>query len=284
MMYVEQFRRLCTDIKQMSELDKVTFCIRGLKLKTREELKCRQCKPVTAAMKVALEYEKAHAESLGIRVQGKQNRWSLFKEEHRRSLPQQLELQESVDMEVDNMNVRERSKRKDRSKIRCYNCQKLLLRFRTTKQLEAQYKTIRAADQRLMIKPGVMNGNDVNVMINSGETTSLYRVGMGSCVAREKTVRIAGYDNVVSNPTQTHEVTETLTMDSMRFVNVTMIEWDLKDKEFDIILGQPWFRQYNPVINWRDQVITSVDEEVKTNALITKDCEGWILKLFHVEV
>ncbi|RHY19733.1 hypothetical protein DYB32_010180 [Aphanomyces invadans] len=87
-----------------------------------------------------------------------------------------------------------------------------------------------------MIKPGVMNGNAVNVMIDSGATTSLCRVGMGSCVVREKTVRIAGYDNVVSDPTRTREVKETLTMDDMRFDNVTMIEWDLKDKEFDVIL------------------------------------------------
>ncbi|ETV98840.1 hypothetical protein H310_08341 [Aphanomyces invadans] len=251
MMYVEQFRRLCTDIKQMSELDKVTFFIGGLKLKTREEDKYRQCKTLTAAMKVALEYERAHAESLGISVQGKRNRWSRFEEEHSRSLPKRRELQESIDMEVDNLNVRETSKRKDRSKIRCYNCQKLghyssecqkpktmissqephtrqvnlefheesttnddlenisLGNFKTADgkaQAEAQCKTIRAADQRFMIKPGVMNGNAVNVMIDSGATTSLCRVGMGSCVVREKTVRIAGYDNVVSDPTRTREV------------------------------------------------------------------------------
>ncbi|RHY27428.1 hypothetical protein DYB32_006782 [Aphanomyces invadans] len=103
-----------------------------------------------------------------------------------------------------------------------------------------------------------MNGNVVHVMIDCGATTSLCRVGMGSCVVRETTVRIAGYDNVVSD--RTREVTETLIMDNKLFDNVTMIEWDLKDKEFEVIL-----------------------EEVNTNALITKDSEGWILKLFRVE-
>ncbi|RHY18557.1 hypothetical protein DYB32_010363 [Aphanomyces invadans] len=122
-----------------------------------------------------------------------------------------------------------------------------------------------------MLKSGVMNGNVVNVMIDSGATTSLFCVGMGSCVVHEKTVRIVGYDNVVSDPTRTRDVTGTLTMDNMLFDNVMMIEWDLKDKEFDVILGQPRFRKYNPVIDWRDQVITSVEEEVKANALITMD-------------
>ncbi|ETV89813.1 hypothetical protein H310_15350 [Aphanomyces invadans] len=100
---------------------------------------------------------------------------------------------------------------------------------------------------------------------------------MGSCIVREKTVRIAGYDNVVLDPTRTREVKETLAMDNMRFDNVTMIEWDLKDKEYEIILGHLSFRQYNPVINLRDQMITSVEEEVKTNALFTKDAKDEFL-------
>ncbi|CAK4066910.1 unnamed protein product [Aphanomyces euteiches] len=64
--YIEKFRRICTELRDMSELDKVTFFTRGLRLKTREEVKYRQCQTVSSAIKGALEYERAHAVSLGI--------------------------------------------------------------------------------------------------------------------------------------------------------------------------------------------------------------------------
>ncbi|KAH9095232.1 hypothetical protein LEN26_017878 [Aphanomyces euteiches] len=35
--YIEKFRRICSDVRDMSERDKVTFFIRGLRLKTREK-------------------------------------------------------------------------------------------------------------------------------------------------------------------------------------------------------------------------------------------------------
>ncbi|KAF0706333.1 hypothetical protein AaE_014171 [Aphanomyces astaci] len=58
--YIEKFRRICTDVQEMSELDKLTFIIRWLKLKTREEVKYRQSKTLSEA----LEYERAHSLSL----------------------------------------------------------------------------------------------------------------------------------------------------------------------------------------------------------------------------
>ncbi|KAF0758224.1 hypothetical protein AaE_004008, partial [Aphanomyces astaci] len=65
--YVEKFRRVCTDVQEMSELDKVTFFTRSLKLETQEEVKYRQCKMLTSAIKVALEYEWAHVVALSQR-------------------------------------------------------------------------------------------------------------------------------------------------------------------------------------------------------------------------
>ncbi|ETV90209.1 hypothetical protein H310_14953 [Aphanomyces invadans] len=158
-------------------------------------------------------------------------------------------------MEVDNLNVRENSKKKDRSKIRCYNCQKLghhssecqkpkkkissqephsrhatseVHEESTTHDDVAMSRTspsdilrLQAAKQSLGLSVK-RSEEKINVMIDSGATTSLCRVVMGSCVVREMTVRIAGYDNVVSDPTRTREVTETLVMYNMRFDNVTM--------------------------------------------------------------
>ncbi|RHY94471.1 hypothetical protein DYB31_016037, partial [Aphanomyces astaci] len=88
----------------------------------------------------------------------------------------------------------------------------------------------------LMIKSGVMNGKDVKVLLDSGATHSLCRVGLGTNVIRNKSVRIAAYDNVWSPITNTREVMETIKVDKFSFKDTVMTEWDLKDKDFDVIL------------------------------------------------
>ncbi|RLO04270.1 hypothetical protein DYB28_007048 [Aphanomyces astaci] len=99
--------------KEMSELDKVTFFIRGLKLKTREGVKYRQ------SIKAALEYERARSVSLSsMKRPDKPNRWHWTDygsgqcEWH---VPR-LESQVSTDMEMDNVKM-QGSRRKDSSKI-----------------------------------------------------------------------------------------------------------------------------------------------------------------------
>ncbi|KAH9125851.1 hypothetical protein AeMF1_003605 [Aphanomyces euteiches] len=133
-----------------------------------------------------------------------------------------------------------------------------------------------------MIKSGVMNGKVVKVLIDSGATNSLCRLGLGKNVMRLKNVRIAGYDGVLSQETQTIEVKETIHVDFFTFKDTVMTEWDLKDKAFDVILGQPWFRKFNPVINWRKHEIESIDDEVEVNTVSTR-VPGWIIKLCHFD-
>ncbi|KAH9132175.1 hypothetical protein AeRB84_021345 [Aphanomyces euteiches] len=137
-------------------------------------------------------------------------------------------------------------------------------------------------NQALMIKSGVMNGKVVKVLIDSGATNSLCRLGLGKNVMRLKNVRIAGYDGVLSQETQTIEVKETIHVDFFTFKDTVMTEWDLKDKAFDVILDQPWFRKFNPVINWRKHEIESIDDEVEVNTVSTS-VPGWIIKLCHFD-
>ncbi|KAF0689302.1 hypothetical protein As57867_019174, partial [Aphanomyces stellatus] len=65
--YVAKFRRICTQICDMTERDKVSWFQRGLRTRTREELQYRRCETVTAAIQVALDYERSHSLSLGDR-------------------------------------------------------------------------------------------------------------------------------------------------------------------------------------------------------------------------
>ncbi|KAF0704041.1 hypothetical protein AaE_015139 [Aphanomyces astaci] len=118
----------------------------------------------------------------------------------------------------------------------------------------------------LMIKSGVMNGKVVKILIDSGATNSLCRVGLGKHVILSKAVRISGYDGLMSPLTETRELKETVQIGTFMFHDTQLTEWDLKDKAFDIILGQPWFNKHNPVIDWRKHNIVSVDEDVDVNA------------------
>ncbi|ETV66444.1 hypothetical protein H257_17112 [Aphanomyces astaci] len=103
----------------------------------------------------------------------------------------------------------------------------------------------------LMIKSGIINGKVVNILIDSGATNSLCRVGLGKNVIRSKAVRISGYDGLMSPLTETRELKETVQIGTFTFHDTQLTEWDLKDKAFDVILGQPWFKKHNPVIDWR---------------------------------
>ncbi len=122
--YVEKFRRIVSQIEHMTMMDKVTHFSRGLRLKTREEVKYKRCSDVTQAIQVALEYERSHAFTLGISN-------SNGKHEKRRRFQYQKETkynydavaagEESADMDVNNVNSR-REKRNWRKKAKCYNC------------------------------------------------------------------------------------------------------------------------------------------------------------------
>ncbi|RHY48826.1 hypothetical protein DYB30_010713 [Aphanomyces astaci] len=103
----------------------------------------------------------------------------------------------------------------------------------------------------LMIKSGVINGKVVKILIDSGATNSLCRVGLGKHVIRSKAVRISGYDGLMSPLTETRELKETVQIGTFTFHDTQLTEWDLKDKAFDVILGQPWFKKHNPWMSMR---------------------------------
>jgi hypothetical protein len=64
--YIGKFRHLCSQVTDMTATDKMTHFIRGLRLKTREEVSYHRCQDMTDAIQIALEYERSHADSLGL--------------------------------------------------------------------------------------------------------------------------------------------------------------------------------------------------------------------------
>ncbi|KAF0757267.1 hypothetical protein AaE_004326, partial [Aphanomyces astaci] len=69
----------------------------------------------------------------------------------------------------------------------------------------------------LMIKSGVMNGKVVKILIDSGASNSLCRVGLGKHVIRSKAICISGYDGLMSLLTETREMKETVQIGTFTF-------------------------------------------------------------------
>ncbi|KAG6613898.1 Retroelement pol Polyprotein [Phytophthora cinnamomi] len=58
--YISRFRVAIMQVKDMSELDEITYFIRGLVSPTKEEVQYRRCTTVSEALSVALEYDRSH--------------------------------------------------------------------------------------------------------------------------------------------------------------------------------------------------------------------------------
>eukprot|EP00644_Phytophthora_capsici_P019454 jgi/Phyca11/133652/e_gw1.621.1.1 len=59
--YISKFRHLITQVKEMSELDKIMYFLRGLSSSIREEVQYRRSATLTDAITVALDYDRSHA-------------------------------------------------------------------------------------------------------------------------------------------------------------------------------------------------------------------------------
>ncbi|KAG6610911.1 uncharacterized protein IUM83_08079 [Phytophthora cinnamomi] len=58
---ISKFRHLITQVKEMSELDKIMYFLRGLPSSIREEVQYRRSATLTDAITVALDYDRSHA-------------------------------------------------------------------------------------------------------------------------------------------------------------------------------------------------------------------------------
>ncbi|POM77209.1 Hypothetical protein PHPALM_5440 [Phytophthora palmivora] len=59
--YISRFKHLITKVKEMSELDKIMYFLRGLPSSIREEVQYRRSAALTDAITVALDYDRSHS-------------------------------------------------------------------------------------------------------------------------------------------------------------------------------------------------------------------------------
>ncbi|ETW04843.1 hypothetical protein H310_03966 [Aphanomyces invadans] len=96
---------------------------------------------------------------------------------------------------------------------------------------------------------------------------------------KNKKVIVEGFDGHSSGPQQVKEVQGSIKFNGWKFPNMPFTEWDLGEKNFDAILGQPWFVRYNPLIDRRSHKILSINGA----ETIDQANNGWILKIFSVK-
>ncbi|ETV66227.1 hypothetical protein H257_17269 [Aphanomyces astaci] len=116
--YVAKLRRICTQVCEFAERDKVSWFQRGLQTRTCEELQYRRCETVTLAIQVALNYERSHNSILN----GFQDLRHPFNNRLQGNRPPNAyppSQHQDDDMEVDNAQVQHRGQRQVDP---CYNC------------------------------------------------------------------------------------------------------------------------------------------------------------------
>ncbi|GMF17534.1 unnamed protein product [Phytophthora fragariaefolia] len=113
--YISKFTHLITQVKEMSELDKIMYFLRGLPSSIREEVQYRRSAMLTDAITVALDYDRSHPHRG--RSEGARDRPRYRSRDNRRSRSNN---DGPVPMEIDN--VRVPSKEECLRRNLCFRC------------------------------------------------------------------------------------------------------------------------------------------------------------------
>ncbi|OQR84000.1 hypothetical protein ACHHYP_14033 [Achlya hypogyna] len=124
-----------------------------------------------------------------------------------------------------------------------------------------QSKASRA--HNLVIKKGHLDGRPVRILLDSGATDNLIRPHLVSWnVLKTKHVKMVGFDGLSRPATEVIDCVASVDFESdLPGVGFTTVftTWDLGLKNFDVILGKPWFHDFNPIIDWRSHAIVSIE-------------------------
>ncbi|KAF0749073.1 hypothetical protein AaE_007148, partial [Aphanomyces astaci] len=138
-----------------------------------------------------------------------------------------------------------------------------------------QASQVPTRENKLMIVHGALNSASVRILIDSGASNLLCRPGLAKTVIHSKEVQAEGFDGHCSGIKKVKEVSGTLCFGQWTFPDLILPEWDLGKKDFDVILGKPWFFRCNPVIDRRTHQIFNVNSSEGEPERI----EGWMIKV-----
>jgi len=285
--YVVKFRKVMSEVKDMSSLDRVMSFTRGLVRVTRQEVLYRRCQTTTEAIAVALEFERSHPSQFNTKYQGKSY--------SKPYTPAHTQYQSSLDgtpMDISNVQL---SREECMKKRLCFYCKKpghrmseCRKRAADSKKTSVQVNNTSIQDQdsdddmvetiminhatmndkanELIRKVGKIGDKTITMLIDSGADHNIVRPGLGTCIFQKKGTRALRFDGSYTSTKMTSIYREDLEMEGLVYNDVILTEWELPQHQ-DIILGKPWLVQFNPRIDWRTHSIeiprsvTTVDKE-----------------------
>ena len=275
--FVNRFRQLMIQVRNMSDVDSVFYFTQGLKHQTRAEVEYRRCSSLSQAINVAYDFERSH---FGV---GSSRRTQQFRRPER-TTHQRFDDPQPEPMEIDNVQVVSREECFQRNL--CFYCKKpghrlaeCPTRPRTrsvsrprarVSMIEDVQDTAESSDEaivfdqftvntlqnngvnyrpHLLRKTGSIDGVPVLILLDCGASTNVIRPGLATKVLRSQRGQLKRFDGSLTPPADLATVEATVRTNEGEFSNMIFTETHL-DAEQDVIFGLPWFQEYAPQINW----------------------------------
>jgi len=116
----------------------------------------------------------------------------------------------------------------------------------------------------LIIKQGNCDGEDAMILLDSGATCNVVKPGYLKRASTAKTFQVTRFDGSNTVKKNVREGVADIEFDGRIYRDLPVIEWPMQ--QHDVILGKPWFTEFQPVVNWRTHEVTFVQPN-----LILKD-------------
>ncbi|KAF1321051.1 Retroelement pol polyprotein, partial [Globisporangium splendens] len=120
----------------------------------------------------------------------------------------------------------------------------------------------------LVVKQGTCEGENANIMLDSGATCNVVKPGFLKQVTNKATIQVTRFDGTNTVKKKVNKGFVNVAFGERTFRNVPVIEWPMNNTH-DVILGKPWFTKYQPLINWRTHDVEIPDTERKLMERVT---------------
>ncbi|GMF34374.1 unnamed protein product [Phytophthora fragariaefolia] len=251
----------------MSDIDKMMQFQKGLLTEVKQEVKLRQFRTTTDAIPFALMYDRTHGVSS--RHHGRQGLQSVQRRSYR-SYPQPRQHMEEqpTPMEIGNARFvsHEECMRRNLSNQSWFRRvvddedgsgddeddlvedSDAHVEVLDSLQLNMVSVNGEASSKRELLRfEGLMNGQVVRVLIDSGAERNIVRPGLAQHYVDAAKVTAEPFDGSTTPARMAQCCCESL---SRSFKDVSLIEWEVSENQ-DVILGHPWLVQFNSIINWQ---------------------------------
>ncbi|KAF1317743.1 Retroelement pol polyprotein, partial [Globisporangium splendens] len=240
--YVSRFRHVITQVQEMSELDKIMHFVRGLAPAIRTE------RWTMTVRIVALRMEVGPTQNL---VRWK---WTMSESWVVKSVCVSAFASIAIDLDIERQSVRPTQRARRSSPMVEHN-------LATVDEVDypivfdnAELNAVEITRKsNLFVVDGRVDGNDVRILIDSGASTNLIQRGLVKKVLNTAVIEAQGFDGRRTKK-QVNEVEASCQVQDKKFEAMQFTEWDLPNSH-DVIFGQPWFVEHNPIIDWRMQTI-----------------------------